>query len=139
MHEVSTVLRGNCNTGVTSTNVKGYYGLWEFWLNKTGIANLLSTPQLEKAGYVVDYNTKRNRVVTTPSGKEIIFKKDTGICDGMPYIYMREHQEAFAMVETVCQHFEGFTQKQVEDAILARDEQASWHTPVTRSSNSNRW
>ena len=40
VHTMNTVLRGNCNAGVTSTNVKGTYGLWEFWLNKQGIANL---------------------------------------------------------------------------------------------------
>ena len=59
VHEVSTVLRGNCNAGVMSTNVKGYYGLWEFWLNKKGIANLLSIPQLKNDGYVW---------ITTPRG-----------------------------------------------------------------------
>ena len=123
VHKVSTMLRGNCNAGVTSTNVKGYYGLWEFWLNKKGIANLLPIPQLEKDGYVVDYNTKRDWVVTTPSGKEIVFKRDTSICNGMPYIDMKEHQEAFAMVETVHEHFEGFIEKQVKGTILARDEQ----------------
>ena len=62
--------------------------------------------------------------MTTPSGKEIVFKKDTGICDGMPYIDMMVHQEAFAMIETVRKCFEGFTERQVKDAILAWDEQA---------------
>ena len=84
VHEVSTVLRGNCNAGVTSTNVKGYYGLWEFWLNKKGIENLLSIPQLEKDGYVVDYNTKRDWVVTTPSGKEFSLRETLGCVMGCP-------------------------------------------------------
>ena len=42
----------------------------------------------------------------------------------MPYIDMHEHHEGFAMIETVCKNFKGFTRKQVEDAILARNEQA---------------
>ena len=92
VHQVNTILRGNCNAGVTSTNVKGTYGLWEFWLNKKGIVNLLSVPQLEKDGFVIDYNTNRDWVVTTPTGEKILFKKDTGLCEGMPYIDMREHQ-----------------------------------------------
>ena len=135
VHEVGTVLHGNCNAGVSSTNTKGYYGLWSFWLNKKGIANLLSIPQLEKDGYEVDYNTKRKWVVTTPAGKKIVFKRDTGVCAGMPYIDMREHQEAFAMIETVRKNFEGFTQKQVQDAILARDEQAMLAYPPDQEFN----
>ena len=114
----------NCNAGVTSTNEKGTYGLWEFWLNSQGIANLLSIPQLERDGYEINYNTKRDWVVTTPSGELIVFKRDTGVCTGMPYIDMHEHHEGFAMIETVRKNFEGFTGKQVKYAILARDEQA---------------
>ena len=121
---VSSILRGNCNAGVTSTNVKGVYELWEFWLNKKGIANLLSIPQLEKDGFEIDYNTKRDWVVKTPAGKTIVFKRDTGLCEGMPYIDMREHQDAFAMVQTVRKNFEGFTRRQVKKAILARELQA---------------
>ena len=123
VHTVNTVLRGNCNAGVTSTNVKGYYGLWQFWLNKKGIANLLSIPQLEKDGFVVSY-TDGIWVVTTPSGEKIVFQKDTGICAGMPYLDMREQQDAFVMIETVRKRFENFTEQQVKDAILARDTQA---------------
>ena len=138
VHFVNTVLHGNCNAGVTSTNEKGTYGLWEFWLNSQGIANLLSTPQLERDGYEIDYNTKREWVVTTPSGESIVFKRDTGVCAGMPYINMCEHHEGFAMIETVHKNFKGFTRKQVKDAILTRDEQAMVaYIRPTRSSN--RW
>ena len=50
------------------------------------------------------------------------------------HIDMREHQEAFEMVETVHQRFEGFTQKRVED-VITQDEQVMLAYPVTRSSN----
>ena len=40
--------------GVSASNEKGIYGLWSFWLNEKGIANLLSIPQLEKDGYTID-------------------------------------------------------------------------------------
>eukprot|EP00957_Ditylum_brightwellii_P042554 3222072-Ditylum_brightwellii.AAC.1 len=66
---IGTVLPGNCNAGVSTSKEKGAYRLWSFWLNEKGIANLLSIPQLEKDGYTINYNTKRNWVVTTPSGK----------------------------------------------------------------------
>ena len=42
---VGTVLQGNCNAGVSTSQEKGVYGLWSFWLNKKGIANLLSIPR----------------------------------------------------------------------------------------------
>ena len=46
----NTVLQGQCNAGVSISQEKGVYGIWTFWLNKKGIANLLSIPQLEKDG-----------------------------------------------------------------------------------------
>ena len=91
---VGTVLQGNCNTGVSTSQEKGVYGLWTFWLNKKRIANLLSIPQLEKDGYTINYNTKRNWVVTTPSGKCLLFKADTGICVRMPYLDIWGNYEA---------------------------------------------
>ena len=84
----------------------------------------MSIPQLEQDGFVIDYNTKRNWAVTTPQGKEIVFRKYTGLCEGMPYIDMREHQEGVTMLETVRKNFEGYKKKQVENAILARKMQA---------------
>ena len=65
-HLVSTVLQGNCNAGVSTSDEKGFFGLWDFCLNELDIENLLSIPQLEKYGYVIDYNTNRDWVVTTP-------------------------------------------------------------------------
>ena len=47
------------------------------------VTNLLSIPQLEKDGYLINYNTKRDWAVTTPEGKTLLFKKDVGICEGM--------------------------------------------------------
>ena len=62
---VGVSLTGHCNAGTTTSTKKGLYGEFEMWLNTKGIANLLSIPQLEEDGYTVDYNTKRDWVVTT--------------------------------------------------------------------------
>ena len=124
MHEVEVYLKGHCNAGVTTCKEQGYYGVFKMWLNRNGIANLLSIPQLEQDGYIINYNTKRDWVVTTSQGKEIIFKRDTGLCDRMPYIDLREHQEGVIMLETVRKNFEGYTKRQVKKAILAREAQA---------------
>ena len=81
-------------------------------------------PQLEEDGYVIDYNTKRDWVVTTPQGDEIRFKRDTGLCNHMPYIDLRESCTGVIMLETVQKNFKGFTKKQVKKAILAREAHA---------------
>ena len=105
---VTTVLQGNCNAGVSTSNEKGFYGLWNFWLNEQGIANLLSIPQLEKDGYTIDYNTKRDWVVTTPEGK-CFFLKETGMCKGMPYLDVRDNHEALFLLQTVREKLGLFT------------------------------
>ena len=102
---VGTILQGNCNAGVSASNEKGVYGLWSFWINEKGIANLLSIPQLEKDGYTIDYNTKRDWFVTTPTGKCLLFKSDTGMCAGMPYLDIRENHEALVLIQTVRDNF----------------------------------
>ena len=56
----NTVLRGNCNAGVTTSTRKGVLGLFYMWINKKGIANLLSTPQLEDDGYRITCDTLTN-------------------------------------------------------------------------------
>ena len=130
---VDTVLHGNYNAGVSVSKGKGAYGLWSFWLNEKGIVNLPSIPQLEKDGYTIDYNTKRNWVVTAPSGKCLLFKSGTGLCVGMPYMDIRENHEALVLIQTVCENFGKFTECQVYRAIAARDMQARMVHPTDES------
>ena len=33
VHQVSTVLQGKCNAGISTSYEKGFLGLWEFWIN----------------------------------------------------------------------------------------------------------
>ena len=101
VHEVEVHLKGHCNAGVTTCKEQGYYGVFKMWLNRNGIANLLSIPQLEQDGYTITYSTSSDWVVTTPQGKNITFKRDTGLCDRMLYINLREGQDGIIMLETV--------------------------------------
>ena len=75
-----TAMNGSCNAGTVTTNTRGWYDEFKVWLNERGIANLLSITMLEDAGYIVSTHTKGDWVVTTPKGKKIIFKRDTGVC-----------------------------------------------------------
>ena len=96
------------------------------------MANLLSVPMLNAAGYVISTHTHGDWVVTSPKGTKIVFKWDTGVCSGMPYLDLREHQEGINMIETLQEHQEGInmietvqknsegvTKKQLQKAILA--------------------
>ena len=90
-----------CNTGTTSTSRQGSYGRSCVWLNEQGIANLLSVPMLEEAGYIVSSHTNKDWEVTTPKGVTITFRRDTGICKGMPYIDLCEENTGIAMIQTI--------------------------------------
>ena len=114
MHKGETTMNGSFNAGTVSTNTKGWYGDFQVWLNKKGITNLLSIPMLEEYGYIVSTHTKGDWVVTNPKGKKIVFKRDTGVCNRMPYIDLRENMEGFAMIETIRKQFDGATNKEIE-------------------------
>ena len=79
-----TTLTCSCNAGTTVINTRGWWREFQVWLNKHGIANLLSIPMLEAAVYIVSSHTKKDWVVFAPKGKKIVFKRDTGITKGMP-------------------------------------------------------
>ena len=70
-------------------------------MNEEGIANLISIPMLEADGCKVSMTTKKDWIVRTPAGKEIVFKRESGVYKGMPYIDLREHMSGFALIETI--------------------------------------
>ena len=95
------------------------------WYNPVGIANILSLPLLEKSGYKMQYQTDGEWEVYVPGAdRPITFKRDTGICDGMPYIGLRDSKEGVNFIQTVRDNYEGFTKRDVLDAKLARRAQA---------------
>ena len=118
--ETDSTMSGNCNAGTVVLKKKGWYKNFQVWLNEQGIVNLLSIPMLEEAGYKVSTHTDRNWEVTTPQGAVVVFKRDTGVCKGMPYIDLREQQEGHVMLETVKKNMEGFTKKEIAQAELSR-------------------
>lgn len=58
-------------------------------------------PLLRETGYKVSTHTNRNWEVTTPKEEVTVFKCDTGICNSMSYIDLREHAEGHVMIKTV--------------------------------------
>jgi hypothetical protein len=128
---VGTTLRAYCNAGTNFATKKGWYrNLFDLWLVRNGIANLLSLPQLEADGFTVSYHTGGNWIVTIPHGDEITFHhEEDGMCCGFPYIDMQS-KVAVAMIQTVRQRYEGFTKREVQDAITARKAQAMTGHPA---------
>ena len=110
---------GNCSVGSVLLKEKGLYKIFQVWLNKRGIVNLLSIPMLEEAGYKVSTHTDNEWKVTTPRGKVIIFKRDLGICNHMLYIDLREHAEGLVILESVEKNMKMFTKKEIERTQLA--------------------
>ena len=54
-----TFMKGCCNARTISTSRQVSYGRSRVWLNERVIANLLSVPILEEAGYIVSSHTKK--------------------------------------------------------------------------------
>ena len=99
---------GNCNAGTVLLKQKGWYKIFQVWSNEQGIANLLSILMPEEAGCKV----------TTPQREIIVFKRDIGICKGVPYIDLHEHAQGLVMIETVAKNMEMFTKNEIERAEL---------------------
>jgi hypothetical protein len=115
----------DCNVGTNFTTKKGWYcNLFDLWLVRNGIADLLSFPQLEADGFMVSYHIGGNWIITTPQDKEITFhRKENSVCRGLPYIN-KHSMNTKAMNQTVRQHYEGYTKCKVQDAIAACKAQA---------------
>jgi hypothetical protein len=137
-HTSEVYLRQNCNAGSKVTNQCGYYIGLKFYIGEGGIANLLSVPALEKAGWKVQMETGKPVRVLSPEGVLLTFKRDVGVTGGMPYIDMsrpKDHiakvvcQDSMTCVETVRANMQGFTLEQCTRAKGARDVMAMMAHP----------
>eukprot|EP00956_Cyclotella_meneghiniana_P009214 scaffold12647_cov40-Cyclotella_meneghiniana.AAC.3 len=117
-HVTKVYLNQHCNAGSKLTNKCGYYAGLRFYESDGGIANLLSVPALEKAGWKVQLNTGKPVQALSPDGLLFKFKRDVGMTGGMPYIDMdrpKDHvvriisKESVSCVETVRKNMQGFT------------------------------
>eukprot|EP00804_Cyclotella_cryptica_P008908 CCRYP_012018-RA/>CCRYP_012018-RA protein AED:0.42 eAED:0.38 QI:0/0/0/1/1/1/2/0/309 len=141
IHKVAVGLRKNCNAGSSVTNKMGHWYRFKLWYSPNGIANLLSVPKLEHDGYKIDISTEIGCKVHAPDGTILHFKRDTGLCQRMPYLDMddpqfkvdelnKEEQQSHVFIQTVCNNYEGFTRKEVDKAILACKAQGMMGSPL---------
>ena len=122
------------NAGLTSTHWKGFRGSIEFWLNRHAMASVVSLWTLERKFSKVSYcSNERDAafIVTTPNG-EVVFKR----CEvtGFPFIDLTEEGDDMAVQlvqanatkpTTIRKRYEGFTRREVEQAIKARRAQTA--------------
>ena len=73
----------------------------------------------EEAGYKVSTHTDGDWKVTTSRGEVIVFERDIGIYNRMPYIDLREHAEGLVMLEIMKKNMKMFTKKEIERTQLA--------------------
>jgi hypothetical protein len=135
--EGGKTMSGRCNAGVTKTATRGWFGSLHVWLNKNGIANLILIPILEADGCEVSTQTKGVWVVYTPAGEKTVFKRDTRVCRGMPYIDLREKMDGFALIETIEGNIDKFlvgggSNEDIKKAMLSRTIQKQIGCPPDR-------
>ena len=59
LEQVRISLRAGCNAGTSTFNKKGMIlGAIKAWLVRTGIATLAAIPQMERDGWMFEYNTE---------------------------------------------------------------------------------
>ena len=80
VRQVDVALRGKCNGGESHSDEKGcVLDMFCMWLVRSGIANLLSLPTLERDGYVCSYHTNSPWIVECPDGTILKFKRDNSL------------------------------------------------------------
>ena len=57
VRDAGKTIRGNCNAGIKLCTKVSDLGVLKMWINKGGIANLISIPQLERGGFRVTSGT----------------------------------------------------------------------------------
>ena len=131
IHGVTKAMTVHCNSGSSNTKMKGSLGSMLFWLDRFGIANVVSLASLEEKCHVkYDSRERDGAFVCKTSAGEVVFKR----CPKtkFPYVDLDEEGDgnAVLLVQTIRKNYEGFTKREVERAILARKLQARSGHPI---------
>ena len=99
-HQPKRTLYEECNAVVSFPRKKEKLETLDTWIKPEGIYKILSTPNIEKAGYCVTYNSKEEWIMYTPELKIINFKHDSGDCEGIPYMDLRNTESGVTTIQT---------------------------------------
>jgi len=123
IHSTPSPLRLQTNAGMSTSTKQGFLGRHKFWLDPTGVANVISLCELEKHYHIID-NSKMNGGAFVckggANGKDIVFARCP--MTGFPYINLDEHFEndAVMLLQTIQGNYKGYTRRKVEMAREAR-------------------
>jgi len=84
---------------------------------------------LEPDGVRPTYDTHTTWHIYCLDGTLLKLKCNTDLCGRFPYLDIQEHKASVTMVQTVHQNYEGYTKRQVQEAILAHKAQATLENP----------
>jgi hypothetical protein len=108
------------NGGRLTTKTKAYLkGYGDVWFNKRAITNILSLKNVvKKRGFHVSYDSDGDQgfAIHKPNGKNIHFRMHP---DGLHYHGFTNPEVTF--LQTVRENEQGYSQRQLEQARLARD------------------
>ena len=126
IHTAEVPLRLHTNAGTSVSTQQGYLGSTLFWLDRMGIANVISLKSLEEKYHVTYDSTKfgGSFLVHTESGI-VTFKRCPET--SFPYIDlddMSQGDQGAMLVQTVRKNYEGFTRREVERAREVRELQS---------------
>jgi hypothetical protein len=122
----------HCNAGVTSTRLIGdLQGYGTVWYNPNGIANILSLARVREKGYRITFDSSNDNVfaIEKPDGTIRTFHESTR---GLYYLDTATAQTGVAMINTVQENKNRYTQRDYSRAVLARKIQATIGRPSTR-------
>jgi hypothetical protein len=137
IRETDSYMDIHCNAGIATTNMKGElpgYGTVRFHLN--GIANILSLARIEENGYHVEYG-KGCFTVTKPDGTTRVLERSKR---GLFYLDRNSDKQkgtiilnsGTLLVNTVSKNRANLTDREYENASLARKIQKTKGRPSTR-------
>ena len=129
VHTAKDPLNLHTNAGTSTSRQQGFMGSKKFWLDRMGIANVISLASLEE-DHAVSYDSRRDggSFVVHTGESDIVFKRcpDTGF----PFIDLDDvtHGDKGAIlvqaVSTVRENYEGFTKRDVLKARAAKELQS---------------
>ena len=86
---------------------------------RSGVAKLLSIPELERRWFRIQYDTFVKWVVISPKGgARLVFKRETGRCDRSPFVYLDDPVTQAVMVTVLA--FDDCCVSIIFSKILAR-------------------
>ena len=123
IRETNESMKIHCNAGVATTNLVGdLAGYGTVWLHTDGIANILSLSRVKEHGYRVTYDSDGgNKFIVNKSDGTVRVFNESG--RGLYYLDTNETSKnvSVAMVNTVANNKENYTNRAYGRAVLARN------------------